>query len=424
MEFLKVFAIPHSEPVLKLIEILFFLGFSIFILYSAYLLGSTIYGLLYYLKGSRQKDEYYLNIAQNYIAGVSKGYVAFLGLGLVPMLSVHYSILQFSLNAPDFFFYFLYLSILFFVLTVVFLKLLYKFFKKSQSLVTLLFAVSILSIQIFAYLTIGIFNIAFKKEFALVDINFVQPIGIDFLVRILIFLAISVVVSSLAYIFKTYNADVVAEKGQYFQENGVIKRNLSNVLIAGNILPVLLFLLFLTTPKGYVLQLNYILIVAALLLLLLVIITSYFSLKENKVSFAKYSFLFSIVSFMFLFGFDTSLLTVSNKVQEYKIAKEYIAYHEQILASAGRNIAQEVNGEEIYKAKCVACHQFDTRLVGPPHKEVLKKYENRKEDMVKFILNPVKVDPNYPPMPSQGLKPNEAEAVVKYMFEHYGPMLK
>lgn len=424
MEFLKVFAIPHSQQVLKLIEILFLIGFTIFILYSSYIFGSLIYGLAYYFKSFKQKNDNYLTFAQNYIANISSGYVALIGLGFVPMLSVYYSILQFSLQAPDYFFYFLYSSIIFFLFNVVLLKLLHKYIQKFNNFVYVLFFLSIFSTSQFVSLTLGIFQVGFKSEFNLQDILPNEVLGFDFLLRILIFFAISAIISSLGYIFKTYNTDIVAEKGKYFQENDVTKRNLSNVLIAGNIFPVLLFLLFLTTPKKHILQLNYIFLVASLLLLLLGIITSYFSLKENKVTFAKYSFVFSIFAFLLFFASDTSLLAVSNKVQEFKIAREYIAYHEKILESAGRNIAKEVNGEEIYKAKCVACHQFDTKLVGPPHKEVLKKYENRKDDMVKFILNPVKVDPNYPPMPNQGLKPNEAEAVVKYMFDHYGPMLK
>ncbi|MFN3307301.1 MAG: c-type cytochrome, partial [Candidatus Kapaibacteriota bacterium] len=148
------------------------------------------------------------------------------------------------------------------------------------------------------------------------------------------------------------------------------------------------------------------------------------AMKSERISYAKGAFLILLFSFLLLFASESNLFAVSNKIQEFKIAKEFALYHEKLLASAGRSVLQEINGEEIYKAKCVACHQFDAKLVGPPHKEVLKKYENRKEDMVRFILNPVKVDPNYPPMPNQGLKPNEAEAVVKYMYEHYGPMLK
>ncbi len=164
-------------------------------------------------------------------------------------------------------------------------------------------------------------------------------------------------------------------------------------------------------------------VIISVLVLLLALIFAYFAFKEFNIRFARIAFYISVVSYILFFGSETTLFAVSNKVQEFQIVKAYQIYEENLLASAGR-VVREINGEEIYKAKCVACHQFDTKLVGPPHKEVLKKYENRKEDMVKFILNPVKVDPNYPPMPNQGLKPNEAEAVVKYMYEHYGPMLK
>ena len=64
------------------------------------------------------------------------------------------------------------------------------------------------------------------------------------------------------------------------------------------------------------------------------------------------------------------------------------------------------------------------KLIGPPHKEVLSKYIGKKEELVKFLMNPVKIDPNYPAMPNQALKTKEAEALADYMFEHYGPMLE
>ncbi|HPU24223.1 MAG TPA: c-type cytochrome, partial [Candidatus Kapabacteria bacterium] len=113
----------------------------------------------------------------------------------------------------------------------------------------------------------------------------------------------------------------------------------------------------------------------------------------------------------------------ANAEQTERLAKNYEVFYQDLLAKAGRGEA-EINGEEIYKGKCGACHDFERKVVGPPHKLVLPKYIDNPEALAKFILNPVKVDPAYPPMPSQGLRPKEAEAVAKYMIEHYGPKIK
>ena len=77
----------------------------------------------------------------------------------------------------------------------------------------------------------------------------------------------------------------------------------------------------------------------------------------------------------------------------------------------------ELIGEEIYKVRCASCHKFDVKLVGPSHKEVVPKYFGKENQLVAYIKNPTKIDPEYPPMPNPGLKPDEAQAVADYVLE-------
>ena len=53
------------------------------------------------------------------------------------------------------------------------------------------------------------------------------------------------------------------------------------------------------------------------------------------------------------------------------------------------------------------------------YNESLKKYEGKLKDLVAFILNPKKINPDYIPMPNPGLKPSEAKAVAKYILDTY-----
>ena len=46
-------------------------------------------------------------------------------------------------------------------------------------------------------------------------------------------------------------------------------------------------------------------------------------------------------------------------------------------------------GEQIFNTKCVACHKFGTRLVGPPLKDVTKR--RRPEWIMNQILNPLEM---------------------------------
>ncbi len=48
---------------------------------------------------------------------------------------------------------------------------------------------------------------------------------------------------------------------------------------------------------------------------------------------------------------------------------------------------------------------------------MIPKYAGKEAQLVAFIRNPVKVNPDYPPMPNPGLKPNEAKAVAKYLLD-------
>jgi cytochrome c len=65
----------------------------------------------------------------------------------------------------------------------------------------------------------------------------------------------------------------------------------------------------------------------------------------------------------------------------------------------------------------MACHRFDSRLVGPALYEVLPKYAGNFEGLKAFIKNPVKVDPEYPPMPALGLSDRDVEAVAGYVTD-------
>lgn len=79
-------------------------------------------------------------------------------------------------------------------------------------------------------------------------------------------------------------------------------------------------------------------------------------------------------------------------------------------------------GEKIFNERCSACHQFDRKVVGPPYLETVPKYQGKLEALRDFILNPVKIDPAYPAMPSQGLNRREAESVARYLLVHVGEM--
>jgi len=126
--------------------------------------------------------------------------------------------------------------------------------------------------------------------------------------------------------------------------------------------------------------------------------------------------LFFSLLFMVLTIIISDQLVISNstKVSSAILAVQY----EEILADLkGEGGPVELSGEEIYEIRCVACHKFDVKLVGPPHNEVVPKYFGNENQLTAYIRNPSKIDPNYPPMPNPGLRPREAKAVADYVLE-------
>ena len=147
-------------------------------------------------------------------------------------------------------------------------------------------------------------------------------------------------------------------------------------------------------------------------------------IKDSGFSQINIAFFITLILFSVIFVKEQSAFTISNKDHVEQLAVNYETKTQKELAESGRAVEKKINGEEIYNVKCLACHEFDKKKVGPPHKEVLPKYIDNKKALAEFILNPKKIDPAYPSMPSQGLSPKEAEAVAEYMITHYKPMLK
>lgn len=80
-------------------------------------------------------------------------------------------------------------------------------------------------------------------------------------------------------------------------------------------------------------------------------------------------------------------------------------------------------GEKIFNTKCVACHQLDSRLVGPPLRNITKK--NTPEYIMNYLLNTTEMQKKDPLliklvdeykviMPDQQLTKDDARSVLEY----------
>jgi len=80
-------------------------------------------------------------------------------------------------------------------------------------------------------------------------------------------------------------------------------------------------------------------------------------------------------------------------------------------------LTAEPKGEKVFSKICMGCHRLDRKLVGPPLLEVLPKYKGNVEKLKEFVKNPVKVNPEYPPMPNLGLTEEEIDGVAHYLLK-------
>lgn len=88
------------------------------------------------------------------------------------------------------------------------------------------------------------------------------------------------------------------------------------------------------------------------------------------------------------------------------------------------DMAMAKKGEEIYTAKCTACHKPDKKFIGPAPKDILER--RSPEWVMNMILNPevmIKEDPiakqllveaNGAPMANQSLTEQQAREVLEY----------
>jgi mono/diheme cytochrome c family protein len=160
----------------------------------------------------------------------------------------------------------------------------------------------------------------------------------------------------------------------------------------------------------------------AVLLVLGVMVVS--MVMKQHTRYAWPAFVLSLVFLGLFAGRQQKQISVGNREHEQathrrveEIRAAVIAERMELYASASELPADA--GEQLFSRVCSACHAFDARLVGPPYNEVLPKYVDDLEGMTEFILNPSRVNTDYPAMPNQGLRRAEARAVAAYLLSQF-----
>lgn len=201
-------------------------------------------------------------------------------------------------------------------------------------------------------------------------------------------------------------------------KNLVTKVFLTITSVSLILLPVVLFINFFLLPKASLSGSVFIYSVIAIGLIFLAYHFLYAISQTSQMKMSGQLFFVIIFAVLAIIIRDQMAMSNSSKYHSAVLAEEYNKYISELKGESTAGLKVR-SGEEIYTVICSACHKFDEKLVGPPYNKVLVKYEGKMDQLVAFILNPVKVDPAYPPMPNQGLRRDEAKNVAEYLMEQH-----
>ncbi len=452
MNFLDNLVMLQSGANLTFLHNMLIIAQVIFLVYSGTLLISTILSVAFSILAKRKNNKNYYYLSKDYIDLITTNKIFGFGMGVVPFISIIllYTQLLSGTNAPV-----VPYLLLSFVLFVVSLTLIHIYqhstdlgyifgylkrmlgesqedreakefisFKESNenlSSRTGFWGAVLLFISLRLFITSTVHAVQPDLWESSGFLSFLaQPSAI---LACLNFITISAAITGVALLIKKYEW----ESAPKFQDAEYLsyarKYNMGLALIFTAVQPIFFMLNIATTPLNALSFALFGLTIAALIVMAIVAHIIYYMFRKDTLKYINISFYAVLALFMFTVVKNQYAFNISNQEHVAELADKYDVHEQELLAAMGQGV-EEISGEEIYKAKCTACHAFDKKIVGPPHKEVLPKYIGKESELAKFILNPVKVNPAYPAMANQGLKPKEAKAVAQYMLETLGPKLE
>lgn len=442
MDFLDNLVLPQSAHHMVLLKYLLVLTYILLLPYLSILFGSLSLSLFFSRK--KETDNKYYRFAKELIDQITFNKSVSFALGIVPLISSAFCYAQLlhltGLNVPEY----ILISTVFLAVSLVLiytfkytfhLKDIFEFASRKGTGTEIPGELSNYTSKTsslhkkagwygWLFLVVSIYLFIASVQLAADSANWSENnnlIGLIFSLKALFyfiqFFVASFAITAAIVLYKYFKTEPEFTGEKDYLD---IVRNYSLKIgaVATIILPLLIILNVMVKPVesfsfdvfGYALL--------ALIIVLFIAILFYVMLKESSTKFASLLIYLFVLLFAFLIIKDQYAFDTSTKKQFAILAANYEEYQKKVKEEFGL-VAEVINGADIYNGKCIACHQFDRKLVGPPYQEVLPKYEGKREDLVKFVLNPVKVNPEYPPMPNQGLKPKEAEAVVDYILSTY-----
>lgn len=444
MDFFSQLVIPPSANHLLLLRYILVISMLLFIPYLGMVLGASFYSVIFKRMGRKQGSPLYTKFAKDIIEKLTITKNAEIALGIIPALSILFVYAQLLYQAKTIVMSSLSLSVLMFIISFV---LIYKYrssFRVSSVLDTLKTYIKdvpqdaalahvneyeenlqvsggrsgVIGINLLlaaAYIFAGSIALASNPgKWSTVN-NILQVFfSWETLFSFIFLLAVSGAITGAAVLFYFFKWQGGIEMNEEYSK--FVKNFASGLAFYSAIaVPLLLFINFLLLPQAALSPVSFVYLAVTLLSSLILANMLYPMYKNTDVNFSTGVFVLVFILFTFNILKDQSVMGSALQEQTKLITTKAEELEKEVKAKTVSTTG--VNAEQIYTTKCIACHKFDIKVVGPPYQQTVPKYNGDVNALAEFIYNPVKKDAAYPPMPNQGLKKKEAQAMAKWLMD-------
>ncbi len=425
MEFLQSWISPPRADHVQIAKYIIIVTSLFFIPYISVLFGSTLFSLGFSLRGKYEENSMFSRFSKDLVNMLYGNWGVAVVLGILPLITLTISFSQVLYGTDANIAQYFSVALLNVIVAIVITFLYRKSFETRDDafvkhVILGVLALGGLKMTLFAFSS-TVTLVLFPERWPLIDS--IIPLTFDWSVvaKFSFLMTLSFAITGAAILFFFFSwAGGKQDMDEKYRD--YVKKFGAGITLGLSIVSMLMFLWYLVTlpvmAKSYPMFLSAML---AVFVMLIVCFYAYALLRDSQLKHAGKIFVLFMVFFLVVVVNDNFARESSLHYQNYKLDKinsDIIAKIEAQRAENSGVAASVESGKEIYTNKCIACHRFDQKLVGPAYNDVIPKYNGDLEKLKQFILNPVKVDPSFPmTMPNQGLKPVEAESVAMYLLD-------
>jgi cytochrome c len=448
MEFIDELVIPATANHILLIKYMLIISLLLFIPYLGMVLGATFLSTRYAKKGNIEGNKHYSRFAKDVIEKLTITQGAELALGAIPVFSALFAYAQLLYLSKTITVSIMALAAVIFIVALVFV---YKY-RNTFKIESILSAYkkfvnkdamksdddSVQEIEDFeeknASLNINSGKVAkwllltgtylFAATMALASSpnrwdhvgNILQVIfSWQSMFSFFALLSLSGIITggAIMFYFFSWNGGLKDMTDEYA---ATVKKIAGSIALISSILfPLMLIFTYIYLPSSAVTPSVFYYFIVVLIISLILGNYIYAMAKNSDASSA--SVVFMLILVLITFNILKDQAAFGNAIQPNLVEVNKIAEEHEKEAKNKTLQTTGIDPQAIFNQKCSACHKFDVKLVGPSYDQVVPKYNGDVQKLAAYIFNPQKIDPAFPPMPNQGLKKKEANAMAQWLID-------